>query len=65
MSRFELYGNTECYKCEYFVAGKDDLTHTPRCLYKENLRSNWLGPVYIRRPDTINWNHKCKWFQEK
>ena len=65
MSRFELYGGVECRTCKYFVRGCDDPCETPRCTRTDNTYRNWLGLMYKRRPDDINWDHKCKEYKPK
>jgi hypothetical protein len=62
MSRFELYGSVKCNTCEYY--GKARLNEHMRCRYPDNIpRENFLGPVYMRRPEDINYTQKCAWFK--
>lgn len=65
MSRFELYGGNRCTKCINFVPAQDDMCETPRCNFGDNVGQCWYGKMWKRRPDDINWDRRCKWFQPK
>jgi hypothetical protein len=64
MSRFQLYGGIDCHKCAYY--GKARLNEHMRCRHPSNCASkNWLGPIYMERPEYLNWNKKCENYKEK
>ena len=63
MSRFNTRGVIKCKDCKYYR--KSVRCPKWRCDYPDNLGSNWLGTTYMKRPDDINWQNKCKWFKEK
>lgn len=63
MSRFDLYGGNYCRKCKWYGPVGTDGPHA-RCHYPENLRTNWLGIIYIKHPDELNWNRRCGWYEE-
>jgi hypothetical protein len=64
MSRFELYGKITCDSCEHY--GQAILHDHMRCRHPDNIeRYNFLGPVYTRRPEDINYTQKCEWYKEK
>lgn len=65
MSRFHCRGTIECSKCVYYIRAADDNCHRARCTHETNLGSNWLGVTYHDHPDAINWQNKCKRYEEK
>lgn len=64
MSRFNLGGSNFCEKCQHYATDKR-CCDTKRCRAKSNLSSNWIGTVYMKHPDSKNWNNKCEDYKEK
>ena len=58
MSRFDIWGNKKCTDCKFFR--KSSRCPADRCDCPDNLRSDWMGTVYMKTPDARNWNHKCE-----
>ena len=61
MSRFECYGTKPCKTCRYYR--KSNRCPAFRCDYPDNLRSNWMGTVYMKTPDGRNIFNKCEWHE--
>lgn len=63
MSRFDLYGGHKCGKCKHYR--KSATCPTMRCDFPGNLRDSYIGVVYLKHPDHINWNYKCPNYKEE
>lgn len=59
----DWYGGSECSKCMYYR--KSRKYHKMRCDHDTNTRENWLGAVYMKHPDELNWNNRCKNFKRR
>ena len=44
-----------CRDCEWCEATEN----VSRCLIESNLRTNWMGTIYIQHPDWKNYNGAC------
>ena len=53
-----------CQNCKHFklVSGRND-----KCNHPNNKKDSYKRPnsIYIDKPDFINTNNNCDWFEEK
>lgn len=55
-------GTTTCKTCKYFGIAKS--LGRERCRHESNISKNWLGTVYLKRPDTLNIYQNCENYEE-
>jgi hypothetical protein len=55
-------GTNDCKKCKYYR----ESTRVPalRCCHIANLRQNYIGTVYMKTPNSKNWNYKCEHYED-
>ena len=63
MSRYDPFGNNRCAECVFF---ERKAPHS-RCYHIDNFKDGYhfLGPIFMKRPENMNYNQKCKWFKKE